>query len=318
VITITLTESAVLSQNDIPKYLTLSTDIPSTIFYTLDGSDPTIDSYVYVDRVDIPTQGAIFTLKFWATNGSDSSDVLTKTYEFSFINTNLRGAKITNFDKSIDSNWYPFGNFAQPTPPVLGGVAGTVVRNLENPPYPEIDGYDAEGQPLYLTDKPITDYLIVYSETDIQGNVGRGIGTMTGQGHVRLPSPIPEISSTSQKLFDPRAFVFYMSSADPVDPNISLTIHERWTGQTSLLPGLVTSNGYHANTFPGSAVRQQWNSRDSTMTYYYFDSKNLKWIINKEAIIPQSSDYSQIVTDPRGQGAGQVFRWYPFFANRGY
>lgn len=319
-ISLTVTPSEVKSQNDIPKYLTATTDIISTIFYTFDGTDPTTDSFVYVDRIELPTQGSSVTIKTWATNGSESSEVVTSSYQFSFSNTSLRAyPKITNFDSSVGIDYFPFGGFSQPTPPVLGGVAGTVVRFEPTPPYPQVDGYDADGNPLYLTDQPLSDYLIVYSETDRLGQTGRGIGTLPNKVTIRLPNPIPEISSTTQKLFDPRAFVFLQSSSDPIDPNMSMVVHNQWTADDPRVPPTVYRGAYLGNTLSGSFLRQHWNPRDSTLNYYYFDSKNLKWIINKEHIPnPQSSDYSQIPVNPRN-GIGMVFRWYsPFFANRGY
>jgi hypothetical protein len=48
IITITITESSVQLVSGIPKSVTITTNFPSTIFYTLDGSTPSVNSLIYV------------------------------------------------------------------------------------------------------------------------------------------------------------------------------------------------------------------------------------------------------------------------------
>lgn len=55
VISISLTESQDQVLVDIPRSVTLEANIPSTIFYTLDGTTPTITSSIYIDELFLPT-----------------------------------------------------------------------------------------------------------------------------------------------------------------------------------------------------------------------------------------------------------------------
>lgn len=56
VITITIIESVLQLIPGIPKFVTLETNIASNIFYTLDGTDPTLFSNVYSDRINFQPQ----------------------------------------------------------------------------------------------------------------------------------------------------------------------------------------------------------------------------------------------------------------------
>ena len=55
VISISLTESQDQVIVDIPRSVTLEANIPSTIFYTLDGTTPTITSSISIDELFLPT-----------------------------------------------------------------------------------------------------------------------------------------------------------------------------------------------------------------------------------------------------------------------
>ena len=52
VITITINESSDQILAGIPKYITLTTNIPATIFYTLDGTTPTTLSDMAVGQIE--------------------------------------------------------------------------------------------------------------------------------------------------------------------------------------------------------------------------------------------------------------------------
>src|SRR3990167_6391539 len=113
VISITITEATKQVVSGIPSSVTLSTNIPSTIFYTLDGTTPTVDSSVYVGPILIPTDDASVTLGLFATNGVDSSAVITKVYGPTMSATRQPHDTVIGLTPSIgSSNNFPFGDNA--------------------------------------------------------------------------------------------------------------------------------------------------------------------------------------------------------------
>jgi len=60
-----------------PQSVTLTTNVPASTYYTLDGSPPTTSSSLYTEPVDIETTT---TLKFFSIDGSDSEPVQSHSY----------------------------------------------------------------------------------------------------------------------------------------------------------------------------------------------------------------------------------------------
>jgi hypothetical protein len=80
-ILLTITASAKQIVFGIPEYLTFSTNQPSTIFYTLNGDEPTPDSdIVEGDTIYLPTDKLSFTLKVFAKSATESTDIYEETY----------------------------------------------------------------------------------------------------------------------------------------------------------------------------------------------------------------------------------------------
>lgn len=80
VILLTMKESESSIIAGFPEYLELETNVPSTVFYTLDGTEPDITSAMYVDRVVMPTAGTTVVFKAKAVAGSSESGVLERGY----------------------------------------------------------------------------------------------------------------------------------------------------------------------------------------------------------------------------------------------
>ena len=78
------------SDNDlvsgIPQYLTVSTNKPSNIYYTLDGTTPNSSSLIATTRIYLPTDINSFTFKCIAYDGSEYSSVFSKDYVISSLN----------------------------------------------------------------------------------------------------------------------------------------------------------------------------------------------------------------------------------------
>ena len=78
------------------------------------------------------------------------------------------------------------------------------------------------------------------------------------------------------------------------------------------------NTGLDAPPVSGTFVRQQYNSRENTMTYYYIDTTQNRWIISKQPFTPGATiaNYGgSMVFANRSAGARRVFQWIPFKSN---
>ena len=80
-ILLTITESSRKIVAGIPEYLTLTTNIPATIFYTTNGEDPDQFSAIVEGNVVIlPTEFLEFTFKAIAISELESTDIYEQVY----------------------------------------------------------------------------------------------------------------------------------------------------------------------------------------------------------------------------------------------
>jgi hypothetical protein len=316
-ISLIVTESDLEKIAGIPVFVTVETNIPSTIFYTLDGSDPTPLSSIYIDKINLPTVNSKITLKIFATNGIINSTIFSKIYGASFVGIDPGSAQVSNYNQyRTGTNYAPFGDMLQDVSPIFGPAAGLIIDNgnVQN----VLDGYDSDGNRVGSIDEGVGRLDFIYSETDGKGNVGRGIGTVS-YSTIREPESPPDQSSVNNKFFNPRAKIIFQSYEDTENQDISMLNRSQFT-----LINPEKFNGgsqyyYNPGTLQttGGALRQHFNPKDSTITYYYFDSASLRWVISKEKFLPSiSTNYANIVPVSRTSGTGLVFKWYPFFRSR--
>jgi len=313
VITISVTPSERQLVSGIPQFVAIATNIAAIIFYTLDGTDPSEASSVYTDQIEMPRDVSAITLKVYATNGTDSSSVLALTYK-----TVLDGMRKAQATVSFLESEYMYTS-------LIGGssYARKVQYSQEhmgildksNVPNTVQDGYGPYGEfPVQSYDQPISSSSARYSETDRQGNYGRGIGTFNRTEVVYLP-PDPETTKLSAKSFNPRAMVLFADSREPTD-----TVHlfrplyydARRVGDYY---ETYETDGNRLTT--GTFLKQYFNPRDNTITYYFRDSRTNRWIISVESasIQPtneQASHLFNVAPAASEQGAGYIYRWIFF------
>jgi hypothetical protein len=316
-ISLIVTESDLEKIAGIPVSVTVETNVPATIFYTLDGSDPTTSSSVYIDKIILPTNISKIVLKIFATNGVSNSSIFSKTYSNSFAGIDPGSSIVSNYNQyRTGVNYSPFGDMLQDIPAVFGSAAGLIIDDASIPN--TLDGYNASGQQVGSIDQTAKNLNFIYSETDGKGNVGRGIGTVS-YATIREPESAPDQSSVNNKFFNPRSKIIFQSYEDTENQDISLLNRSQFT----LIDPEKFNGGsqyyYNPGTLQttGGALRQHFNPKDSTITYYYFDSLSLRWIISKEKFLPSiSTNYSNVIPVSRTSGSGLVFKWYPFFRSR--
>lgn len=321
VITIIITESDDELVYGVPKYLTLDTNIPSTIYYTLDGSVPTDISLIYLgDELYLPTNTPTITIKLFATDGTDTSAVVTRTYYPDITSIRQSHDMVTDLGASTDPPNFPYGDPAPEVPGVYLTVGGDIVDSPDKSNYPSGHGWDGSGTGtgVGFTDQPLESYDIVFSEANDIGERGHGIGTVPATVTATKPAEIPISSNMNDRLFNPRALVIYQDNTkEPFDPNLCQVNRQYFSlenPQTAKDGAAFDTLGYEGLTATGSFVNSFFNPRDNTITYYYFDSKSLRWIISKESYQPTSSSGKlyNLIFSSRARGSQYVYKWIPF------
>lgn len=324
VISITITDSTFQILAGIPKQVTIEVSTPSTVFYTFDGAEPDVNSSIYINSLLLPTNSSAVTLKLFATNGSDSSAIITKSWSSSFTGLKQAHDKVINaqLTSSERNNMFPFGGISAVVPPQFGNTAGTTVDS--NDIVNIHDGYDgtATGTSTGGTDLPLEDYEMIYSTTNETGEIGHGIGTLPAKVLVRLPTTESTSGSNNinSRFFNPRSMVIYQDSRDiPIDPDAPQLNKQFF----SMDNAEVVKNGVHYfnnsldNMQPtGAFVKAHFNSRDQTTTYYYRDRETNRWVISKEPYTPGPTNTLNLSQMVWGRGGRNVYKWITFKGSR--
>lgn len=325
VISISITESTQQIISGVPKNVSLSTNIPSTIFYTLDGTDPNLTSSVYIGPISLPTNNSSVVLKIFATNGVDSSAIISKTYAPSTLGSRKPHDTVIGLTPGIGTpDLFPYGDNA-PINPIRYGKSGGIT--VDAPDVPNIsDGYDgtATGTSASGTDKPLSSYEFIYSTANSRGETGHGIGTLPGNATLRVPetTPQPESSNASSRFFNPRAMVIFQDSRNaPYDdvPQLNRGYFSLQNLERSRNGALLMNTAFDSSSVTGTFLRQHFNPKDNTITYYYRDSDSGRWIISIEPFAPKNDNIGalyRIIFSAKNDGSRYVYKWVPFMSRR--
>lgn len=328
VINITIIQSATQTIPGIPDTITISTNEPSTIFYSLDGSTPDLSSPIYLSPIIMPQTLLTVVLNVFATNGLDNSAVITQTYSTTAnqLPAYASGARVshsatTNLgNASFTNSLYPFGTDGPNTNFQYTGTqnAGITIYNQNEPATPS--GFDANANPAGFVNDPTIykEYKQIYSETNSEGEVGIGIGNLPAKttiiGKSTAVEYVQEQSSTADKIFNPRALVIYQNTTDE-DPTNPAIINR---GDFSLENNEIVKDGVllfntalDSPPTQGSFVRREYNPRTNMWTAYYRDNTVNRWIISSFPHQPTKQDVGALyqMVFPRDQGVGMVFKW---------
>lgn len=325
VVTISITEAELQLISGIPKFVTMTTNIPATIFYTFDNTDPNTSSLVYDDgELTIPTNQNTVIFKIFATNGTDTSAIISRTYRPDIILGRQTHDQITPAVGGTKTS-FPYGT-SGPEPQGTWSSFGPNSNIVDKPGVVNIfDGYDGTGTGTTTggTDLELDEYLIKFSETNSIGERGRGLGTLPSTVTIVPEAASPQTSDRDARLFNPRALVIYQDSRKtPANPDV-LSINRQFFSLENterVKDGVLLSNmGLEGPAPTGSLVRTHFNPRDNTITYYYHDSQSLRWIISKEPFTPKSvreTGLQNITFSSRSPGSRHVFKWIPFKGSR--
>jgi hypothetical protein len=307
----------------IPKTVSITSDIYCSIFYTLDGTDPSIMSTIYTGPINLPTNKPTVVLKAFATDGASSnSDIITNSYYHTSFNESMRishASTVGPINRKLQSS-YPFGAAEITSAPVFGPVSRTL-----NTVYDELlpatpHGFDGYGNPTNFTNAELllipTDKLeVVQTETNQIGERGPGIGTLPKITYTKAIQPTERSVLFSNK-FNPKAFVIFQDLTKPQmagtpqminGQNVDLQAENAFDGEKYYASALEASGPR------GTFINSFYNEKDKTITMYYFDSSCNRWLIVKSLYENTNTNFTIFNTVfPSRPGSQYIYKRIPF------
>jgi hypothetical protein len=318
VISISIVESAIQIVSGIPKTVALSANVPSTILYTLDGTIPNLFSTIYTGPIFLPIDSPVVNLQALATNGTDSSAILSEIYTTDITDGGLRlphssgnvpvGVNIPDLYPFGTNTNYPNGNYNNPAD---SGIT------VNDPTLPTIsNGFDADGYPTNFTNLPYNsqNYEVTYTTTDAEGRTGNGIGTLPAATTFKPETPVPNQSQQFSNMFDPRALVIFQdfTKEDPNDPpTINRQFFSTEDPEKSRDGSLLFDADGSGIPPSGTFIRSEYNPRTGMLTSYFRDSWSNKWVISTSPYTPGPNAVTNLSTSSSAWG-GKVFEWVAF------
>lgn len=315
-ICLTITQSKEEVVFGIPKTIALATNIPATIFFTLDGSDPTLFSTMYISPLYLPFDQNVVVLKIMATNGVITSPIIEEIYQTNSVDGNVRKAHsgTSAYPGASIPNSFPFGNPPYQPDQTFNSRAGITVDDQHKPASPT--AFNADGYGAAFTNKPYNtkNYQIQYTTNNAEGEMGPGIGNLPAEVLYKYPPPPPEQTNQFTNCFNPRSLVIFQNFADE-DPSDPPMINRQFFSLED--PNTVRDGAYYYNsggeTLPPSAsfVRAHFNPKDNSITHYYRDNWCNRWIISTAPFQPNNNGNSDLTAMAVGRSA-KVLEWIPF------
>ena len=277
-IILTLLESEEQIISGIPEYIEFETDVASNVFYTLDGTEPTIESLIALGKVYLPTSGLTLTLKAIALSASDSSGVLEQTY--SSDSTALDGPRNIGEGVSV----LPFGS--------------TSVNNLSF----DVDGYAAQESSIEFVDLDIKASLIPNSKKT----------SISFINFAEAPVDDDSFSSSSVNdnvYFDPKAkLILVDGSTNELFDNQQVKLINRTYNSFDPTSRLYAERlGQEEPIITGNYVRSYYNAATKEYVSFYYESVDSRWIISKQKLENTVVKSGHPSGGPRG--GRFVYRW---------
>ncbi len=290
VITITATGSSVELISGIPQVVRLTTNVPSTIFYTVDGTEPTTFSNVYVDSIEMPTTMSV-RLRALAISGVEEG---TLNVFYSTDSTELTYPRRTE-DLGIGIAVDAYG-----------------VDNVLTDGY----GPDSRGDvivPVRSSDYELVDLEIKYSRTGLP-IISPGTLLLLGptsQKQLDKASAVDTDASSPNNnnvYFNPKSLYITMDGRDGYQDQSIYPINRPWGSTHDITKYLQGKTMYEPQPYvSGGHVRTLYNYDTGTSVSYYFDHNETRWIKSIQSFDPE--------TVPKGigrrttTGGPLIFKW---------
>jgi hypothetical protein len=280
----------------IPLLVSLSTNLPSTIYFTIDGSEPSASGAIYVQPIPMPTDAGSIRLRALAVSGSDRS-TLDVVYR---VDTGMTAPpwRLPYDGAGVVVDAY--------------GVPEVVFDGYGVDPHDSSDVFTAD-YPVRGADEPLQDYEFRYSTT---GAAGQGLGTLIAIGFPdpalmarKLGAVDPRTSSPNHDnvFFNPRSLFVTVDGRDGYQDQSVFLRNRPWAGTLDPVKYLGGKQFLEeAPYISGGLVRSFYNWDKGFMVTYYWDSNELRWIRSIQSL--DSSRRPATGMRP-GTGPPMVFKW---------
>lgn len=255
VVSLTFTSSNEEITYGIPKTVSITSNVPATIYYTLDGTTPDIDSTIYISAISMPDgEDSIILSAFGVDADGYSGSILSKTY----------AANWTAIEK-LPHHYY----------------TGVVVdRYSDNTNI--VVGYDADGDP-----NAYTDISNIYMDElhSAKGMFGIADGTLIEIGtpvYSDTPWPFDDPfqiqSSPSDETFNPNALTIIIDNRKDNQVQIINRPYGSIRHMTREVWGQLRLGGSESTYVSGGFVRRFYSPKNNVMVSYYFDHNSTRWV----------------------------------------
>jgi hypothetical protein len=261
-INLSITEGDEEFLDGFPESIFFETDVPSTVYYTFDGSEPTEYSLIAVGKVFLPTLSGTLQVKAVAISGDDSSGILTAKYQSDALN--LGGPRIL-------------------------GEEGIVVMRYGSDPVDAL-GYAADGSDTQETSVEVGDLAIKSSITNSLGEAFLGGKTSRDFINFALKNKSAALDAIStpnnNSNFDPSAkFIVIDGSTEEARENQVVKIVNRAYSTFGTTTNFYKERmGEKEPIVTGNFVRSFYNPKTNKYVSYYWESLESRWIRSEQTI----------------------------------
>jgi hypothetical protein len=283
-ILITVVESTNQIISGIPEYVVVESNTPAVIFYTFDGTDPTIDSdFMESNTLVLPTDQSSVTVKLKAIAGIDSSEIFE--HEWSTV-----VSFVTRRFKDTDGI-----SILPPDAEVVDSLSVNV-----------------DGDAARETSIPFVDLEMKASDRDVYKRHDGGktsLAFINFNLELIMAAEVPYQSKTSSPNdnnldFDPKAGLIIIDGSTPEKlASQSVKIINRPYNTIPVRSGEYNEHLVQQPIITGNLVRYMTNPKTGKTVFYYFDSRECRWIHSIQQITPKQLNIGNMVGNPK------VFAW---------
>lgn len=290
VITITVTGLGSELIAGIPQLVALTTNMPAIVFYTIDGSEPTVASPVYIAPIEMPTEISV-RLRAMAISGADSGSL-----DVTFGTT-------------------PLPVFASKQPRIT--VDAYDIVDVVQDGY-SLDAYNVANVLARGSDVALKDLDILFSRTD---NLGVPPGTLisigfpdpriTAEEKSRGISHVASSPNNQNVFFNPKSLYVTMDGRDGYLDQVHdgyRIINRPGEGTMDITSYLGGKLLFEPHPYvSGGFVRSFYNRERGIVVSYYFDHNETRWIKSIQNYDPNQLPLN--IGRRPGSGPPLVFKW---------
>jgi hypothetical protein len=287
VVTLSFIASEDEISSGIPKQVVIETSIVSTVYYTLDGTEPSIHSTIYVDPINMPDGMDSVTLSAFGVDGNDfAGPILTQVFS-------------PDITRATTSRYT--------------GLEGFVLDRADSGP-DIVDRYGPDGQAATFLDVDPETLQMKHSE---KGFDGVAEGTVV---KVNYPDPkstdslvddgfVPFSTPEIGHFFNPTARMILIDNRQYNELHLTLrpfgsleNVYTEFGGKR------VRESADSACYVSGGFVRRFYDTRNKVMVSYYFDHNESRWVKNIQELPDNIRTNTSLGVQPNA-GPPLVFQW---------